>query len=147
MPTLVRSRSPFRLRTRAFIHPLLLAGLTLTFTGATGLGVVWARQQITATAVRTQGDERQLAQTERSLAELNTVLTAEQTTPMLERRNAEWQLGLVPPREPQLVRVAAADERRFAALRDAAFLADFRPATPVASSAPALHLAVNLPRR
>jgi len=129
-PTPATLRTRPRVAARAFIHPLLL--VTIALGGTTGLGVVWARTQIAATASRTLVQEKRLAQVERALAELATVLTAEQSVGTLERRNAEWHLGLLPPREPQLVRVAAADEQRFAGRRTAALSTDLAAAVPSA---------------
>ncbi len=133
-PTTTHPRA--RAAVRAFIHPLLLA--TIAFGGTTGLGVVWARTQIAATASRKLVQEKRLAQAERTLAELATLLTAEQSVPTLQRRNAEWRLGLLPPGEPQVVRVAAADEQRYAGRRTPGLFADLvlavPPAAPVAFS-------------
>ncbi len=112
-------------RRHAFIHPLLLT--TIAFAGASGLGVVWARHQITVTAKRTHELENRLVQVQRNLDELNTVLTAEQSVPTLERRNTEWHLGLLPPASAQVVRVTAADERLFAARGVTGQLPEFAP--------------------
>jgi hypothetical protein len=103
-----------------FAHPLLLPTLALIgLAGTAGLGEVWLRQEISLTANRTRQAEQRLAQTERDLAELNTRITAEQSIDVLNRRNAEWQLGLGPPHEPQVVRVAGPAEERLAARRGA----------------------------
>jgi hypothetical protein len=135
-------------KTRAAASLSLLAAVVLIgLGGVTGVGIVWARQQIAATASRAQVLKKRLDQAERSLAELNTALTAEQTAPALERRNVEWQLGLVPLREPQVVRVAAADEQLFAGRRGRGLFTDFTPAANLALSAPSARFAVNLPRR
>jgi hypothetical protein len=123
---------------RAFIHPLLLA--TIAFAGTSGLGVVWARHQITVTATRTRDLEKKLAQVRRNLDELNTTLTAEQSVAALERRNAAWRLGLAPPAGPQVVRVTAADERLFAARDVPSLFSELAPAAPPASP---LRLSVN----
>jgi hypothetical protein len=140
--TMTTPTTPYaRAAVRAFIHPLLLA--TIACGGATGLGVVWTRTQIAATAQRAKQLRHHLDQTERTLAELNTALTAELA--QLERRNAEWQLGLVPPSEPQLVRVAAQDEQRFAGRRAAGWSTDFATARPPATYVG--RFAVNTPAR
>ena len=115
---------------RAFIHPLLLA--TIAFAGTSGLGVVWARHQITVVAKRTHELENRLTRTQRSLDEIKTAL-AEQTDTVLERRNVEWRLGLVPPRESQVVRVTADDERLFAARDVPSLFSELAPAAPPAS--------------
>jgi len=122
---------------RAFIHPLLLA--TIAFAGTSGLGVVWARHQITVTATRTRDLEKKLAQARRNLDELNTALTVEKTVG-LERRNVEWRLGLVPPAGPQVVRVTAADERLFATRGAPGLFSELATATP---PAPPVRLSAN----
>ena len=80
------------------------------------------------------------------VAELNTLLTAARSSPELERRNAEWRLGLVRPSDPQIVRVAAAEAQRYAARRETGLLTDTAPAAPQFSlvSAPSsVRFAVN----
>lgn len=113
---------------RAFIHPLLLT--TIACAGASGLGVVWAKHQITVTATHTRDLEKKLAQAQRSLDELNTTLTAEQSVTALERRNEQLRLGLVPPAATQVVRVTAGDERLFAMRGAMAPSADFASTRP-----------------
>ena len=101
--------------TRGFAHPLLPPTLALIgLAGATGLGEVWLRQEISLTANRTRQAEQRLAQTERDLAEVSTRITAEQSIDALNRRNIEWQLGLGPPGEPQVVRVSGPAEELLA---------------------------------
>ena len=96
-----------RVRSSGFAHPLLPPTLLLIgLAGVAGLGEVWLRQEISQTANRTRQAEQQLAQTERDLAEVGARITAEQSIDALDRRNTEWQLGLGPPREPQIVQVA-----------------------------------------
>jgi hypothetical protein len=107
-------------RAHGFAHPLLLPTLALIgLAGAAGLGEVWLRQEISITANRTRQAEQRLAQTERDLAEVSTRITAEQSIDALNQRNTLWQLGLGPPREPQVVRVAGTAEDRLAARRGA----------------------------
>jgi hypothetical protein len=107
-----------RVRSSGFAHPLLPPTLLLIgLAGVAGLGEVWLRQEISQTANRTRQAEQQLAQTERDLAEVGARITAEQSIDALDRRNTEWQLGLGPPREPQVVRVAGPVEERLAARR------------------------------
>jgi hypothetical protein len=52
------------------------------------------------------------------LNEVNASIAAEQSPDVLERRNTEMRLGLVIPREPQVVRVNESAERRLAARRN-----------------------------
>ena len=48
-----------------------------------------------------------------------TDLPAEQAPEVLRRRNAQWNLGLVQPREEQVVRIDERPEQRLAAKRNA----------------------------
>ncbi len=129
-----------RTRPGGFAHPLLLPTLALIgLAGTAGLGDVWLRQEISLTANRTRSAEQRLAQTKRDLAELNTQITAGESIDALNRRNTEWQLGLGPPREAQVVRVAVPAEERLAARRGAPeFYASLgRGATPTRRFQPA----------
>lgn len=101
--------------THAFVNQLLIYTLVMIcFSGSIGLGTVWLRHQISLTANNTKLLEQRIVEAERHLAELNTQVTAEQSIDVLARRNAEWNLGLVLPKEPQVVRVADSPERRLA---------------------------------
>jgi hypothetical protein len=101
--------------THAFVNQLLVYTLVMIcFSGSIGLGTVWLRHQISLTANNTKLLEQRITETERHLSELNTQVTAEQSIDVLARRNAEWNLGLVLPKEPQVVRVAESAERRLA---------------------------------
>lgn len=101
--------------THAFVNQLLVYTLVMiSFVGSVGLGVVWLRHQISTTANSTKRLEQRIAETERRLSELNTQVTAEQSIDVLARRNSEWRLGLVLPKEPQVVRVSESPERRLA---------------------------------
>ena len=86
----------------------------ICFSGSIGLGTVWLRHQISITANNTKLLEQRIAEAERHLSELNTQVTAEQSIDVLTRRNTEWKLGLVLPKEPQVVRVSESPERRLA---------------------------------
>jgi N-acetylmuramic acid 6-phosphate (MurNAc-6-P) etherase len=86
----------------------------ICFSGSIGLGTVWLRHQISLTANNTKLLEQRIIESERHLAELNTQITAEQSIDVLARRNNEWKLGLVLPKEPQVVRVSESPERRLA---------------------------------
>lgn len=101
--------------THAFVNQLLVYTLVMIcFSGSIGLGTVWLRHQISVTANETKLLEQRIVEAERHLAELNTQVTAEQSIDVLARRNTEWNLGLVLPKEPQVVRVAENPERRLA---------------------------------
>jgi N-acetylmuramic acid 6-phosphate (MurNAc-6-P) etherase len=101
--------------THAFVNQLLVYTLVMIcFSGSIGLGTVWLRHQISLTANNTKRLEQRIIEAERHLAELNTQITAEQSIDVLARRNNEWKLGLVLPKEPQVVRVSESPERRLA---------------------------------
>jgi hypothetical protein len=104
----------------AFVNQLLVYTLVMIcFSGSIGLGTVWLRHQISVTANSTRGFAQRIVESERQLAELNTRITAEQSIDVLARRNVEWRLGLVLPKEPQVVRVSESPERRLAARNNA----------------------------
>lgn len=115
----------------AFINQIFVYMLvSICLTGTAGLGTVWLRHQISNTANHTHDLEIELTKVERRLAEVTVFVAAEQSPDSLERRNREMQLGLVMPREPQVVRVAESPERRLAAKRNARIFED-NAVTPV----------------
>ena len=104
----------------AFVNQLLVYTLVMIcFSGSIGLGTVWLRHQISISANNTKQLEQRIVESERHLAELNTQITAEQSIDVLARRNSEWNLGLVLPKEPQVVRVSESPERRLASRNNA----------------------------
>jgi hypothetical protein len=116
--------------THAFVNQLLVYTLVMIcFSGSIGLGTVWLRHQISVTANNTKQLEQRIVESERHLSELNTQVTAEQSIDVLARRNTEWKLGLVLPKEPQVVRVGDSPERRLAARNNAEVFASEPTAT------------------
>ena len=110
--------------TNAFVNQLLVYTLVMIcFSGSIGLGTVWLRHQISVTANNTKQLEQRIAETERHMAEMNTQITEEQSIDVLARRNTEWRLGLVLPKEPQVVRVSDSVEQRLAARNNAEIFA------------------------
>ncbi|CAM2988658.1 hypothetical protein [Rariglobus hedericola] len=106
--------------THAFVNQLLIYTLVMIcFSGSIGLGTVWLRHQISLTANNTKLLEQRIVEAERHLSELNTQVTGEQSIDVLARRNTEWKLGLVLPKEPQVVRVSESPERRLASRNNA----------------------------
>ena len=106
--------------THAFVNQLLIYTLVMIcFSGSIGLGTVWLRHQISLTANNTKQLEQRIIEAERHLSELNTQVTAEQSIDVLARRNTEWKLGLVLPKEPQVVRVSESPERLLASRNNA----------------------------
>ena len=119
--------------TNAFVNQLLVYTLVMIcFSGSIGLGTVWLRHQISVTANNTKQLEQRITEAQRHMAELNTQITEEQTITVLNRRNVEWNLGLVQPREPQVVRVSESAERRLASRNNAdVFASETVSTTPV----------------
>ncbi len=119
--------------TNAFVNQLLVYTLVMIcFSGSIGLGTVWLRHQISVTANNTKQLEQRITEDERHMAELNTQITEEQTITVLNRRNVAWNLGLVQPREPQVVRVNESAEQRLASRNNAeVFASEAASVTPV----------------
>lgn len=97
--------------------------MMICFSGSLGLGTVWLRHEISLAANRNRQLEAQLTEVERRVDANTAAIAAEQSPDTLVRRNAEWRLGLVPPREAQVVRVADDVERRLAAKNRAGLFA------------------------
>lgn len=77
----------------------------LMFAGTLGLGAVWVRQEIFATANRTRVLQSQIADVTRKLDEVRAqVATAESVASLLDRSQS-LGLALATPRELQVVRV------------------------------------------
>lgn len=96
-----------RTRNDAFVNQLLVYTLVMIcFSGSVGLGTVWLRHQISLTANRSKMIEARIAEVERHWAEKKAAVETAQGPDMLKQRNAEWHLGLVPPKEPQVTRVS-----------------------------------------
>ncbi|MBA4137016.1 MAG: hypothetical protein C0518_06850 [Opitutus sp.] len=91
----------------ALVNKLVALSLVLLmFAGTLGLGAVWVRQEIFATANRSRVVEAQLGDVERKLDELRAqVATAESVATLLQQNDA-MHLALVSPREIQVARVA-----------------------------------------
>ena len=101
--------------TQGFVNQLLVCTLVMIcFSGSIGLGTVWLRQQIAVTANSIKANQTRAIEVERRLDETRALITAEQSPDVLARRNTEWNLGLVMPREPQVTRVRENAEQRLA---------------------------------
>jgi len=117
----------------AFVNQVLIGTLMMIcFSGSLGLGTVWLRQQISLEANRNKQLEARLAEVNRRLDETAAAIAAEQSPEALKRRNDEWHLDLVPPREPQIVRVAGDVEQRLTAKNRARLFAGEGNATVTA---------------
>jgi hypothetical protein len=118
----------------AFVNQVLIGALVMIcFSGSLGFGTVWLRHAISLTADRNKQQEARLAEIDRHIDETTAAIGAEQSPDALMRRNAEWRLGLAPPREPQVVRVPDDVEQRLMAKNHAELYAanDGPVATPV----------------
>lgn len=120
--------------THAFVNQLLVYILAMICTsGSVGLGTVWLRYQISATANRVKQTDQRIAECERRLAETITSIETEQSPDVLRRRNEELKLGLTVPSEGQVQRVQYDVESRLAAksnqgaITDGPVLVHFNP--------------------
>ena len=96
---------------------IALTVLLFIFAGSLGLGAVWFRQEISQAANRSRALEGKLADVERRLDEVNAQVAAAVNPEALLRQNEAMRLGLVAPREIQVVRVAESPELRLASKR------------------------------
>ena len=116
-----------------FVNQLLVYTLVMIgFSGSIGLGTVWMRHQISITANSTKQLAARIADVERHLAEATTAAETERDATVLLRRNVEWNLGLVPPGQGQIVHVPGDPVMRLAAKRDRGLFSD----TAALASAP-----------
>ncbi len=83
-----------------------------------GLGTVWMRHQISVVANANKVIEAAIADVERNIEETNAAIAAEQDPAVLNRRNSDWNLGLVPPGETQVRRVTQDPVGRLAAIQN-----------------------------
>ncbi len=132
---------------RAFINQVLAYALVAIATcGLGGLSSVWMRHEISLTANANRAIENRIAEVQRHAEEIRTAMAEEQDVGVLLRRNEEWKLGLVPPRQDQVQAVVEDPMMRLAAKRDRDLFkpgSDFirpitafrrRPATPAAKT-------------
>ena len=88
----------------AFVNQFLVWLLvTFSASGSIGLGMVWMRHQISATANANRRLEARIADVQRRIDETTTAIEGETIKSVLVRRNAEWHLGLVQAAETQIV--------------------------------------------
>jgi hypothetical protein len=111
--------------THAFVNQLLIYTLVMIgFSGSVGMGAVWLRHQISVTANRTKQIEARIAEVERHFRETEAAIGTEQGPETLKRRNLEWGLGLVSPKDSQIVRETGSPEERLAAKRNQGLFTD-----------------------
>ncbi len=113
----------------AFVNQFVIYALVAIFgSGSIGLGTVWMRHQISIAANANKVLESSIADLERRIEETDAVIAAEQDPEVLNRRNADWRLGLVAPGETQVRRVSDDAVMRLAAKHNRALFGEV-PAT------------------
>ena len=104
---------------QAFVNQFMVIALVAICGCSTiGLGTVWMRHQITVAANANRDLEAQIALSERQIEETEAAISAEQDPAVLNRRNAEWHLGLVQPAETQVHRIAVDTVTQLAAMHN-----------------------------
>jgi hypothetical protein len=105
--------------TQAFVNQFMVYVLVAIFgTASIGVGTVWMRHQISVLANTNKALETSIAGLERRIEEADAAVAGEQDPGVLNRKNAEWRLGLVAPGETQVRRVSGDPVMRLAALRN-----------------------------
>ena len=103
----------------AFVNRLIaLTLLLLVFSGSLGLGAVWMRQEISQAANRSRVLDLKMSDVERRLDEVNAEVASAVNPDVLLQQNQAMRLGLVSPREIQVVRVPESPELRLASKRN-----------------------------
>ncbi len=104
---------------QAFVNQFMVYTLVAIFSCASiGLGTVWMRHQISIAANENKALEASISDLERRVEETDAAIAAEQDPSVLNRRNAEWRLGLVQPGETQVRRVSEDPISRLAAMHN-----------------------------
>jgi hypothetical protein len=104
---------------RAFVNQFLVYTL-VAICGSTsiGLGMVWIRHQISVAANVNKVLVASIDDLQRRIEETDAAIASEQDPAVLNRRNTEWQLGLVPPGETQIRHVEEDPVTRLAAMHN-----------------------------
>lgn len=103
----------------AFVNQILVCLLvSFGFGGTIGVGTVWLRHQITVTAKSNRTLQASIAEVKRKIDATTTTIESEQSYDALNRRNTDWQLGLAPATDAQVVRVTEDPVMRLARRRD-----------------------------
>jgi hypothetical protein len=113
----------------AFVNHFMVYALVAICTSASiGLGTVWLRHQISLVANENKVLETSIADLDRRIEETDAAIAAEQDPAVLNRRNADWRLGLVAPGETQVRRVTEDPVMRLASQHNRKLFGD-GPAT------------------
>ena len=104
---------------QAFVNQFLVYALVaISASASVGLGTVWMRHQISVAANANKVLEASIADVERRVEETDAAIAAEQDPAVLNRRNSEWHLGLLPPGETQVRRVSEDPVKRLASIHN-----------------------------
>lgn len=107
-----------RRRSAPVVNGLFLGTLVLlAYLGAIGFGMVWFRHQISVAANANRGLEQQIVEVRRDVNEVGAEIAYALNPQQLIRKNAEFGLNLMRPRESQVRRVTEDVERRLASKR------------------------------
>ena len=92
--------------TRAFANQLLVCLLvSFGFGGAIGVGTVWVRHQNALLAKSNRALEARIADVQRQIAAMTSLVEGEQSFDVLRRHNADWGLGFALATEAQVQQV------------------------------------------
>jgi hypothetical protein len=109
----------------AFAHEVLITSLfAIGFTGSAGLGAVWARHQISVLANENKNLEIRIAAVNRSCDDTAAELAADLDPSVLQRRDAQWHLGLEAPSPGQVERITEDPMRILASAENRGLLGD-----------------------
>jgi hypothetical protein len=112
--------------THGFVNQILLCLLvTIGFGGSIGVGTVWMRHQISATAKRNGELATEFKRLERLIDEKKTVIETEQAPDKLRTLNSVMRLGLVPMNEVPVWLVTENTTQRMAARANRDVLGDY----------------------
>lgn len=92
-----------RQQTHNLLRILILGMLILIISAAGGLSLVWLRQGISRSAASIMAKENELAGIERTIRNLDSRIAALQSPKALKASVARMNLGLISPRQAQIV--------------------------------------------
>ena len=99
----------------AFVNQLMICLLVTIFSGGSlGLSTMWMRHQISLVANANRALATRITEVERRISETKTTVESAQSPEALRRLNADFQLGLVPVSDGQVVHVTEDPVRRLA---------------------------------
>jgi hypothetical protein len=112
-------RTDEKMGARAFVNQFMVYTLVaICGSASVGLGTVWMRHQISVAANANKILEASIGDLNRRIEETEAAIAAEQDPAVLNRRNTDWQLGLVPPDETQVRHISEDPVTRLAAIHN-----------------------------